>query len=99
MLKDVIPIIENAAPLIAKAIGVYPALAINNLLPMLAKVLDLDDDNVEHVVKNITEQQDAPAKLKEFEDKHKGLLENMIENFGKLSHAEVCVKFDFKQPD
>jgi len=99
MVKDVIPVIENAAPLVAKIIGTYPALAVNSLLPLLAKAFNVDADDAEKLIKVIAEKEDAPAKLKAFEDNHKDLLKNLIENFSKLSHAEVCVKFDFKQPD
>ncbi len=99
VLKDAIPIIENAAPLVARAIGNYPALALKYLMPLLAKAFDIDTDDASQIIKNITEKDDAQEKLKVFEHDHKDFLENLIDSFGKLSHAEINVKFDFKQPD
>lgn len=96
MFKDALPVIENVAPLVARTIGGYPALAFDYLLPLLVKNFGIHTGDVGQLIKDIVDKKDAQDKLKMFEHDHKDLLENLLDNFGKLSHAEVNVKLDFQ---
>lgn len=101
MMKDIfreaLPVLENIAPLVAKFIGGYPAIAAEYLLPVLTNVAGIHSGDVGQLVRDIINKNETQNKIKRFEDDHSDLLNSLLENVNKLSSAEINVKLNFNK--
>ena len=68
--KDILPIIAESAPIIAKVIGGPVGLAAGYAIPILAHAFDVDSENVDKIVESITKDPEASAKLSRCEETH-----------------------------
>jgi hypothetical protein len=96
VFKDALPIIEKFSPSIAGAIGGVPGFALSFVIPLLAKTFNADSHNLSDIVTNIVKDQAAAVKLEGLEHQHHDWICAVTESAGKLLHAEVNVKLDWK---
>jgi len=99
LFKDALPVLENVAPIVAKFIGGYPAIAAEYLLPLLTHAAGINTGDVGQLVKDIINKESTQDMMKKFECDHKDLLCNLLDNVNKLSSAEINVKLNFNKPD
>ncbi len=98
IFKDALPILEEVAPMIARLIGGYPAIAAEYLLPALTKVVGSHGD-VGQLAKDIVSKDFAQQCIKDFEHEHSDVLHSLLENINKLSSAEINLKLNFNKKD
>jgi hypothetical protein len=74
IFKDVLPIIEKAAPSIGAIIGGPAGIATTFIINMLAKTFDAKPDDVKHIADCIMCDPSAELKLKQLEQYNQDLL-------------------------
>lgn len=95
ILKDVIPMIEVSAPLIASALK-YPGFAELKVkaLEMINKKFGLTYDDVLTLPKVIKDDSESESKLKSVEDEFSSLIMNSKKEIA-ISNAKITIEINF----
>lgn len=96
LLTDSLPIIQEAAPSIAAAIGGPFGFAAGYILPILAQTFSTAPHDMKTLANNIYNDPDASSKLEKLENEHGTLLSSMMEGMNTLSTAEINVKLHWQ---
>jgi hypothetical protein len=70
LMIDALPIIEKAAPYLASLFHGRSEFIIGFILPLIARVFDVQPSDLNGLVQAITTHPDADVKLKKIEDEH-----------------------------
>ena len=98
ILKDILPIIEVNAPLLAKALG-YPGFnqATQWAINMIGKKFHVGED-ISKLPDAIKNDSDAAGKLEDLDKSFKEFIMNNQKDFN-IRTAEVNIKLDFDKKD
>lgn len=97
LFKDAWPIIETAAPSLARVFGGAPVMAINFLLPLIYKAFNVEAGNLPQLINSILNNTDASVKLESIEHEHGDWMCSMLDSIGQLESLEFSVKINWKK--
>jgi hypothetical protein len=97
LLKDAWPIIESAAPTIARAVGGVPGVAISYVLPLLYRAFNAEKGNIPELINNIVNSPNAKDILSDVEHEHGDWLCTMLDSVGQLESVKFNVEIQWKK--
>jgi hypothetical protein len=96
IFKEIWPVVEAAAPTVARIFGGAPAFAVSYILPIIAEAFKADPKNIPELVKTMMDDPEAKEKLACIEEDHHDWLCGILDSINHLDSVECSFKLKWK---